>query len=124
MGSVWSAHDLVGGVDVAIKLMISGLVAQLETRKRFIKEALLARTMLHEGIVRIYGVQEGDGELLIIMERLYGQNLGQVMKEYSERKMQMPVMDALDIIRQVGDVLSYLHRQNVFHCDINRIMSG
>ena len=118
MGSVWSAHDRVTNFEVAVKVMSSGLMANADARKRFIKEAMLARTLTHEGIVKIYDVHESGDQLLIVMERLHGQNLGSWLKQYAERKERMGIAEALDIIKQLCEVLSYLHKRNVFHCDI------
>ena len=118
MGSVWGAHDTITGDEVAIKIMKPGLVTQPEARKRFIKEALLARKLTHEGIVKVYDVQEAEGELLIIMERLYGENLGQKLNKIKNDQQLMEVETALEYTCRIGDVLSYLHRQKVIHCDI------
>jgi len=83
MGEVYLAFDPRLGREVAIKVLLAGLVGNAERRARFIQEAKLASALNHPNIVTIYNIDtaEMDGKPVdyIATEYVHGRTLDQVI---------------------------------------------
>ena len=64
MGEVYLALDPRLGREVAIKVLLPGVVANAERRARFIQEAKLASSLNHRNIITIYDIDSArvDGK--------------------------------------------------------------
>ncbi|AQA04609.1 serine/threonine protein kinase [Mycobacterium sp. MS1601] len=113
MAEVYDGWDNRLGRAVAVKLLRPGMAAQSDVRARFESEARAAAPLAHPNIVAIYDYGEHDGAPFIVMERLPGQTLADVMDRGS-----MPP----DLVRRMLDeVLSALgtaHTAGILHRDI------
>jgi hypothetical protein len=69
MGVVFHALDVRLREDVAIKLILPGLV-ETGFSDRFFTEARRARDLVHENIVRVYNLEVLDGTAVLVMELL------------------------------------------------------
>src|SRR5262245_16750168 len=85
MGTVWLALDNVTDKDVAVKeiSLPAGLseAERTEETARIIREVKAAAAITHPGMVTIHDVIKADGRPWIVMDRIVGRTLEQVLAE-------------------------------------------
>src|SRR5215218_9691094 len=113
MATVYLAHDLRHGRDVAIKVLHPDLGAALGA-DRFLSEIKTTAKLQHPHILPLLDSGSADGLLYYVMPLVTGETL----RARLERERQLPVADAVRIAREVASALDYAHRQNVIHRDI------
>ncbi len=115
---VYEAVDTTFGRKIAIKELnfAAGLTGQArrERIERFNREARAAGKLSHPNIVSVFDYGEENGRYFIAMEFLEGQSLRDVM----QMRVNFPLREAVAIISQVLDALSYAHANKVVHRDI------
>ncbi len=114
MADVYKAHDPKLDRIVAIKILHHKLATDAEFLKKFQQEARGAGRLHHPSIVGIYDVGNDDGRHYIIMEYVAGETL----KELINREGRIPVMQALQIAREIAGALAHAHANDLVHCDI------
>jgi TPR repeat protein len=117
MGAVYRAHDRNRGEDIAVKVMLPGLISSDVAKQRFLNEAKIAIKLGHQHIVNTYDVQIDGAYIFITMELLEGTNLRQLMTEKKQQHQQWEEKEVLDIIRPLCEALTYAHRFTI-HRDI------
>jgi hypothetical protein len=113
MATVYHAHDLRHQRDVALKVLLPGLAAQVGA-ERFLKEIRIAARLTHPHIVALYDSGEAAGFLYYVMPYLPEPSLRQRLA--TTRRMSMD--EALTIAAPVADALAYAHRMGILHRDI------
>ena len=113
MATVYLAHDLRHGREVALKVLRPDL-AQSLGRDRFVQEIRLAARLTHPHILPLYDSGEADGLLYFVMPVMRGQTL----RDRLQQERRLPVGDAVRIASEVADALDYAHRHDVVHRDI------
>jgi len=113
MATVYLAHDLRHGRDVAIKVLHPDLGAALGA-ERFLTEIRTTARLQHPHILPLLDSGEADGLLYYVMPLVTGETL----RRRLERERQLAVSDAIRIAREVASALDYAHRQGVIHRDI------
>ncbi len=113
MATVYLAHDLRHGRDVAIKVLRPELAAALGA-ERFLAEVRITAQLDHPRILTLIDSGDVDGTLFYVMPFVRGESL----RDRLARERQLPIDTALDISRQVAAALDYAHRQGVIHRDI------
>ena len=83
MGDVWLACDQRLQRDVAIKVLRPELAAEPRVRQRFEDEARAAAQLTHPNVVTVYDTGDDNGTPFIVMERLSGRTLADVVSEGS-----------------------------------------
>lgn len=111
MAEVRDGWDTRLGRAVAIKLLHPAMRAQPDVRSRFEAEARSAAALSHPNIVAVHDYGEDDGTPFIVMERLPGRTLGDViaagpMSPAQVRSMLDEVLAALEVAHAAG----VLHR--------------
>jgi len=114
MGEVWQAFDRSLERDVAIKLMRKELTSNEEATKRFAREARAVARLNHPNIVQVYAYGDEKGLNYFVMELVEGETVSQCLK----RKKQIPLEDALHIMLQAVEGLSYANARGIIHRDI------
>ncbi|MFG1853908.1 serine/threonine-protein kinase [Actinomadura geliboluensis] len=119
MGSVWRAHDLDLGREVAVKeLLVPEQVTdreRLDWYARMEREARAAARLRHPGIVTVYDRVTGeDGRPWIVMELIEGRSLGDVLADQGA----LPPREVAMIGLAMLDALSAAHAQGVVHRDV------
>jgi serine/threonine-protein kinase len=77
--------------------------------KMFADEARLTAEVQHKNIVQVYELVERDGELLIIMEFVPGQDLRKALKRAGKRGVRVPVWLSLHLVTEILEGLVYAH---------------
>ena len=113
MAVVALAHDLRHHRRVAIKILRPELAA-LMGPERFLREIDIAASLMHPHILPLHDSGEADGLLYYVMPYVEGESL----RGRLERERRLPVEEAVQIAREVGDALGYAHRRGFVHRDI------
>jgi tRNA A-37 threonylcarbamoyl transferase component Bud32 len=112
MGTVYRARDAMLARDVAIKLLEIPHLRDDETmRARFRREAEIASSLDHPGIVTTHGsFAEPDGRMGIVMEVVEGKSLRVLLPLVAPR--------AVEIGDQILDALAYLAGRGMARVDL------
>src|ERR1051325_10015822 len=79
MGRVHKAYDTTLDRTVVLKLLAPELVAEEESRKRFLREARLASALDHPNICTIFEIAEVDSQYFVAMQYVPGKTLKKVI---------------------------------------------
>ena len=115
MGSVYEAEQIHLGRRVAIKVMHPRYALSSSARLRFAREARVASTLRHPNAVEIYDFGEYGATMFLAMRLLHGQSLRSIV---DWDLPPIPVERAIQITRQVADVLVAAHKAQLVHRDI------
>ena len=87
-----------------------------DLRKRFLRESRAAGSLKHTGIVAVYDAETdaASGETYIVMELVEGPSLAEVLRQRGP----LPCAEAVEMIAQVADALSYAHEKELIHRDV------
>ncbi len=115
MGRVYIARERQRGREVAIKMLDVPALAGDETmRARFMRKAKIATALEHPNIVPTLDVfAEDDGRLGIVMERITGTSLKQLLAQ-----VRLEPRDAVRIASALLDALQYLSERDVIRLDL------
>ena len=122
MATVYLAQDVRHGREVAIKVLRPEVAGAL-SGDRFTREIAVTANLDHPGILPLLDSGNAAGIAYYVMPFVRGESL----RARLSRERQLPVEDALDITRAVGDALTYAHAHGVVHRDIkpdNILLSG
>ena len=122
MATVYLARDLKHGRDVAVKV-VHPIVASALGADLFLREIAIVAQLHHPHIVPLFDSGEADGSLYYVMP--YEQ--GATLRRRLDKDRQLPLEDAVLILRDVCDALAYAHEHGVVHRDIkpdNVLLSG
>lgn len=100
------------GQTVAIKVLHPYRNNPLQI-KQFIKEAKIQGKIVHENIVRVYGICRKETSLAIFMEYVYGNSL-RITSQSTEIKTEW----LLKFFSKLASALGYLHSRGIVHNDI------
>ncbi|HZU12234.1 MAG TPA: protein kinase [Chloroflexota bacterium] len=111
---VYVARDLMLGRLVAIKMLTPAAAADPAFATRFRREAKAIASLNHPNIVTVYDWGTANGTDYMVMERLPGGNLAELLTE----KSQLPEVEALRIARDIALGLARAHGEGIVHRDI------
>ena len=118
MGSVWAARDEVLGRDVAVKQIVFPAALTPERRddlrERSLREARAAARISCPHAVKVFDVVDEDGQPWIVMERMLGRPLSQVISQQGR----LPAAQVIQIALQVLEALTAAHASGVLHRDV------
>lgn len=114
MAIVFEAQDLILDRKVALKMLRPEYVNDKDFVKKFRHEAKAVARLTHPNVVNIYDIGQEEGKHYLVMEDIEGRNLKDIIKE----KGKLPVLDALNIAKQISAALIVAHDNNIIHCDI------
>lgn len=113
MGVVYRARQ--GSLDriVALKLMHPALAAEPEHAARFLREARLAASLRHPGIVAIYDLGRLDGVPFFTMELVEGSSLDALLGDGP-----VAAARAAELVMIVAQSVAHAHERGVVHRDL------
>ena len=113
MATVYLAHDLKHHRQVAIKVLKPEVAAAVGA-DRFLREIAIAAKLNYPHIVPLFDSGEADGLVFYVMPYIAGESL----RDRLRREKQLPVDDAIAIVRQVAAALTYAAGHGIIHRDI------
>lgn len=116
MATVYLAEDPKHHRKVAVKVL-DPEVADAVGPDRFFREIEVAARLTYPHILPLFDSGEANGFLYFVMPYLRGQSL----RSRLERERQLPIEDAVQIAREIGDSLAFAHREDVIHRDDKRL---
>ena len=113
MATVYLAEDLKHHRKVAVKVLRPELAAALGA-DRFHQEIEIAAQLTHPHILPLHDSGDADGFLFYVMPYIEGESL----RERLAKEGELPVTDAVRILKEVVDALAEAHSHGVVHRDI------
>src|SRR5262245_30224431 len=114
MGAVYKAFDRRLTRIVALKTLLPEIAGTVIALKRFKQEVLLAQSIVHKNVVRIFDIGEDGPTKFITMDFIEGKDL----KDLIVQRGKLPASEAAGIIRQVCQGLEAAHAAGVVHRDL------
>jgi tetratricopeptide (TPR) repeat protein len=122
MSHVFLARETALGRSVVVKVLPPEMAAAVNI-ERFRREIQLAASLQHPHIVPVLAAGQSGDLLYYTMPLVEGESL----RAKLAREGEMPVSDAIRVLRDVVDALAYAHARGVVHRDIkpdNVLISG
>ena len=122
MATVYLAQDLKHDRQVALKILRPELTAAMGT-DRFPREIHIIAQMQHPHILPLYDSGAKDGFLYYVMPFVDGESL----RAKLARTGPLPINEAVRLLHEITDALSYAHARGIVHRDIkpdNVMLSG
>src|SRR5690242_20021026 len=122
MSHVFLARETALGRSVVVKVLPPETSASVNI-ERFRREIQLAASLQHPHIVPVLAAGQSGDLLYYTMPLVEGESL----RAKLAREGEMPVSDAVRVLRDVVDALAYAHARGVVHRDIkpdNVLISG
>ena len=113
MGEVYRANDTRLKRQVAIKVLPEAVATDPQRVTRFRQEAELQAALNHPNIAHLYGLEEVDGIIALVMELVDGPTLADRIANGP-----IPVDEALSIGKQIAEALEAAHEQGIVHRDL------
>ncbi len=113
MGEVYRARDSKLDREVAIKVLPDTFVRDPERVARFQREAKLLASLNHSNIAAIYGFDESNDTRFLVLELVEGETLADRLRGGA-----LPVVEALEVGRQISEALEAAHERGVIHRDL------
>lgn len=122
MSRVFVAREQILGRDVVIKVLPPEMAADVSV-ERFQREIQVAAALQHPLIVPVISAGQSEGLPYLVMPFIAGESLRQRLA----RQRELPVREAVRILRDVAVALDYAHTRGVVHRDIkpeNILLTG
>ena len=119
---MYLADDVRHHRKVAVKVLRPDLAATLGP-ERFLREIEIAAGLTHPHILPLHDSGEAEGFLFYVLPYVEGESL----RDRLVREGELPITEAVWILRDVVDALAYAHDHGVVHRDIkpdNVMLSG
>ena len=113
MGEVYRARDTRLGREVAIKALPDAFARDKERRARFEREARLLGALNHPNLATLYGIEESEGALYLVLELIEGEGLDQKLAGGP-----LPFDEALGTASQIAAGLEAAHGIGIIHRDL------
>ena len=113
MGEVYKARDEKLNREVALKVLPADTAHDEERLMRFKREAQVLASLNHPNIASIYGFEDSNHIVALVMELVEGPTLADRIASGP-----LPVEDALAIATQISRALETAHERNIIHRDL------
>ena len=113
MGEVYRASDTKLNRDVALKILPDIVARDPERLARFKREAQLLAALNHPHIGAIYGLDEANDRLFLVLELIDGETLAERIARGA-----LPVHESLAIANQIAEALEVAHEKGIVHRDL------
>ncbi len=113
MATVYLARDVKHDRHVAIKVLRPELATSLGP-ERFLREIHIVAKLQHPHILGLIDSGEADGILYYVMPYVTGESL----RTRLARDGELPIAEAVWVLREIADALAHAHAVKVIHRDI------
>lgn len=114
VATVFEARQPNLGRTVAVKMLSHSLIHHPGFTEHFAKEARLSAQLNHENIVRVYDTESAWGTKFIVMEKLSGKMLADLIYEGARLSWD----DVRRLLREICQGLHYSHAKGLLHRDV------
>lgn len=114
MARVFEGFHSELGRAVAVKMLNHSLVYERDFADRFLREAKLIAEFAHPNIVNVYDFTHAYGTWFIVMERLRGTDLSEVL----DKEGPLAPERVRSIVEQAASALACAHEASIIHRDI------
>jgi serine/threonine-protein kinase len=114
MGVVYEAEDTLLKRRVAVKLLPDSAAADPETVQRFVREGRSVARLNHPHVVTIYEVDQRDGVYYLVMERIDGGSVQEMLRARGK----LPWQEATRILIDACRGLAAAHAAGLIHRDL------
>ena len=119
MGIVYRARQHTLQREVAVKRLQSD---DEFLRQLFVTESMVTGELEHPNIVPVYALcDEAESGLWLVMKRIGGRTLAQLIAEVPEPRDTRAVDRLIDVVLDVADALRFAHSRGVLHRDIKPV---
>ncbi|MFW6063011.1 MAG: Calx-beta domain-containing protein [Chloroflexota bacterium] len=118
MGAVYRAFDQQLQRNVALKLMHAQLAQKPAFRRRFSQEAQAVMSFNCPAIITIHHFSAHEDRPYLVMEYVAGGSLAGYLQQLKWSGQPFSLTEALTIVAQVAEGLSYAHHRGLVHRDI------
>ena len=118
MGEVYRGRDTKLGREVAVKSLPDLFARDAERRARFQREAQVLASLNHPNIASIHDLREHDGAAYLVLELVEGHTLADRIADPQNAGRGLPVLETLDIARQMAEALEAAHARGIVHRDL------
>jgi tRNA A-37 threonylcarbamoyl transferase component Bud32 len=113
MGVVYKGRQVSLNRIVALKMILSGELADQADIDRFHNEAQAAANLKHPNIVAIHEVGQHEGRYYFSMDYVEGQNLADVI-----RAGPLPAQKAAEYLKTIAKAVHFAHQRGTLHRDL------
>lgn len=113
MGVVYQARQVKLNRIVAVKMILTGQLANADEVRRFRTEAEAAAQLQHPNIVGIHEIGEQHGQHYFSMDYIEGTSLAALLRENS-----LPAKQAAAYLHTIAEAIHYAHSMGVLHRDL------
>jgi serine/threonine protein kinase len=113
MGAVYQVRHLISERIEAMKVLLPDLALAPALAERFMREIRLQASLSHSNIASLHNALRGDNQLLMVMEFVDGDSLGEILRAGPLEQIQVA-----DTGIQVLAALDYAHSRGVVHSDV------
>ena len=114
VADVFEARHPELGQPVALKMLSHALVYHPQFARQFDREAVIVAGLSHPNIVRVFDFERAYGTRFIVMERLEGEMLADLI----ERRAPPRWSTVRRLLREVGAALQHAHQKGLIHRDV------
>ena len=108
MAEVYEATDVINKRIVAIKFIREDVMQNPINLRRFENEAMIAASLNHPNIIKVYNHGVFEGRPYIANEYIKGQTL----KDVLDFRGSLSIEEALSVMLQLSSTMSYAHQHN------------
>ena len=112
-GEVYEARDQRLNRLVALKILHPDVAEDRDLLDRFEREARTVAALTHPNIVTLYGIEETGGVRFLVMERIRGRPLSELIDAGG-----LPLKRILELAIPIADALDAAHSHGVVHRDL------
>jgi pSer/pThr/pTyr-binding forkhead associated (FHA) protein/predicted Ser/Thr protein kinase len=114
MGTLYRAEHVLGGGEVALKVLSETLSGSADFRRRFTREARYAQELDHPNVVPVLEIDEDGGYMFLVMPEIRGTDLKMMLA------LEGPIEPGrlLGILEPVAGALDALHEHGIIHRDV------
>lgn len=113
MGVVYKARQRKLNRVVALKMILSGRLANAVEVERFYAEAEAAANLRHPNIVNVYEIGEIEGRHFFSMEFIEGRNLSDMV-----HRQPLDPRHAAQLAKTIAETIQFAHDRGVIHRDL------
>jgi len=114
MSDIYSAHDLLTGRTVALKIPNETMIGDPAQFERFRRELQVMNTLQHPAIQRGLGSGQFNRTPYLVTEWVEGSSLRTLI----QAKAPLPSEEATDLVRKIAEAMAYCHDHGVIDRDL------